>query len=171
MPAHYTSITIDDMSQLLQQTKGWQSVSLTPYQEIYFDFSLKLRFPEFVNKMVVSNKVAAQHLPTGMVIRVYSSITPDGLSRERGKDAIRVCIIAKFGQHEKGLKGFSRVYRTQGWRDNLRERVMEAHEFSNAHVRYCIECGSLMVARKGRVSGQEFLGCMAYPSCKYTDKI
>ena len=57
-------------------------------------------------------------------IKVYSGILAgNNQSRGCGKDAIRVCAV-HVGKHIGWIKA-SRVYRVHGWKENLKERVLQ----------------------------------------------
>jgi len=59
-----------------------------------------------------------------IVIRVYTSIQKNtSIGRRNGGDAIRVCAVNT--KTDRGLVKSRRVHRTQGWRDNLKSRVMD----------------------------------------------
>jgi len=50
--------------------------------------------------------------------------------------------------------------------DNLKQRKQPDPVVSNQHI--CNKCGSKMVLRKNRKTGEEFYGCNSYPRCKNT---
>lgn len=35
----------------------------------------------------------------------------------------------------------------------------------------CPKCGHPLTIRQNRATGDEFLGCMQYPECRYTEKL
>ena len=154
MSAHYTPITLCEMSELLKKEKGWNLNRPSVTEECFYDYTVKA--------------IAAKDMV--IFIRVYSSIPGNEVSRDVGADAIRVCILAQLKDRQVGIRGFSRVYRTQGWRDNLRERVLEALEFAKTKLKLC-KCGSIMVVRKARKTGNQFYGCSQYPACMHTEAI
>jgi hypothetical protein len=103
MAATYTVVTLDQMQDVLKASKGWKQV----------DCSAR----EFVYEWKVPQR-------NGVVIRVYTSIHKDtSVGRRKGGDAIRVCAVDT--NRDRGLVKSRRVHRTQGWRDNLRSRVMD----------------------------------------------
>jgi len=103
MAATYTKITLEEMSDVLKADKGWAQV----------DSSAK----EFVYEWSIPSL-------DGVVIKVYTSIhKKDGIGRRKGGDAIRVCAVDT--KRDRGLVKSRRVHRTQGWRDNLKSRVMD----------------------------------------------
>lgn len=101
------------MREFLKESKGWK-LNDTQHREIVFDYNIK----------------AAKHI----LVRVYSGITKEsGQSRKVGKDAIRVCAVdlAK----SKGFIKSARVYRVEGWRDNLKNRVIEVIQNAEKRLR------------------------------------
>lgn len=95
------------MREILKIEKGW--VESVTGKEIVFTFNL------------------SSHRE--IQIKVFSSIKMDnGMGRDLGKDAIRVCAINTI--KNCGWIKVSRVYRTTNWRDNLKERVIEVIEKS-----------------------------------------
>lgn len=58
-----------------------------------------------------------------IVVYVYSTITNDGLGRKCGGDAIRICAVNTVTQ--RGIIKSSRVYRTPGWSDRTKAKVLE----------------------------------------------
>jgi hypothetical protein len=80
-------------------------------------------------------------------IRMYSSVTLGGMSRGVGSDA--------------------KVYRVQGWRNNLETRLLSINEQVNHGLIKC-RCGEWMVLREGKFG--KFYGCIKYPDCKETRK-
>lgn len=57
-------------------------------------------------------------------VLVYSSLSTDkGTGRKCGGDAIRVCAVNTVSK--KGIMKSKRVYRTPGWDERVKERVIE----------------------------------------------
>ena len=56
-------------------------------------------------------------------VYVYSTITNDGLGRKCGGDAIRVCAVNTVTQ--RGVIKSSRVYRTPGWDERTKAKVLD----------------------------------------------
>jgi replicative superfamily II helicase len=95
----------------------------------------------------------------GFGIKIFSSIV-EGIGRGVGADAIRVV----GWDPVSGLPVFSsesRVYRTEGWRGNLIERINNVKEKMTG-VRKCQICGSIMVERLNKQTQQKFFGCLNY---------
>jgi superfamily II helicase len=100
-------------------------------------------------------------------IHVYSTLS-EGASQVRaiGEDAIRVVLFdVKAG---KPIAGTQKVLRTEGattvW-SRIENRITE---LLNAHYRptkFCLRCGSHLVERTNRNTGEKFWGCGAFPLC------
>jgi hypothetical protein len=103
MAATYTVVTLDEMNDVLKASKGWVQVDGSAREYVY------------------EWKVPQCH---GVVIRVYTSIHKDtAVGRRKGGDAIRVCAVNTV--KDRGLVKSRRVHRTQGWRENLKSRVLD----------------------------------------------
>jgi hypothetical protein len=98
----YTNIPVQDMRAFLQTGKGWEEE--VQGKEIVFKFNLK-------NHPWIQIKVFSGILAVG------------GDSRACGKDAIRVCAV-NFKTNSGWIKT-SRVYRVEGWKNNLKTRVLQ----------------------------------------------
>lgn len=153
MPERYTPITLSQMRELLKPEKGWVLNRPAPALECFFDRTVKADSKQI------------------LFVRVYSSIPGNEMARECGTDAIRVCVCVQIGNRSIGIRKFSRVYRTQGWREHLKERVLAAQEYVRTQLRFCMSCGSVMLIRKAKKGGNEFWGCTAFPICRYTEKL
>ena len=102
MAATYTQIVLEEMTDVLKAEKGWKPYN--SHKEYVYDWSV----PGL----------------DGVVVRVYTSVAKgNGQGRRCGGDAIRVCAVNT--KTDRGLVKSRRVHRTQGWRDNLRSRVMD----------------------------------------------
>lgn len=116
------------------------------------------------HEMVFSKLLEKGKFPVCM--RIYSSIVR-GAARDCGEDAIRVCLVTKFlDENEKeAVRGFGhskRVYRVEGWKKNLQQRI-DAWEGLQSPP--CPHCAAPMVARKGKHG--EFWGCLMFKhGCK-----
>jgi hypothetical protein len=97
-------------------------------------------------------------------LRCYTAVNPNGESREKGTDAIRVQLFAKVqnggtevivpvGRPQKCL-------RVQSWRENLAKAIDRTTD--SEHFRLCPACGHPMVLRENRVTGEEFWGCSRF---------
>lgn len=109
----YVQIPVQDMRSFLQPVKGWMET--ISGNEIVFTYNLK-SFP-FIQ------------------IKIFSGIkSSDQTSRDCGKDAIRVCAVNV--KQNKGWIKVSRVYRIEGWKANLQNRVMEVIRLSKERINY-----------------------------------
>ncbi|MBN1638367.1 MAG: topoisomerase DNA-binding C4 zinc finger domain-containing protein, partial [Ignavibacteriales bacterium] len=97
-------------------------------------------------------------------VRVYSTLeydvkTKKYISRDYGKDAIRVMLFDYESQHFIG--GKANTKRITGWQDRLKEKILEIATSVSGLI--CKNCGSYLVIRKSK-EGNEFLGCINYPN-------
>lgn len=110
--SHYVNIPINEMREFLRPDKGWKET--IQGKEIVFYLNL-IKYP-FIQ------------------IKVFTGIKNEtGISRECGKDAIRVCSINLITK--QGWIKTSRVYRVEGWKNNLKERVIKVIKCSKGRVR------------------------------------
>lgn len=130
------------------------------------DFLTNLGFVPLTLKGVVE-LVYAKIVRIGdhrLSLRIYTAVNPNGESREKGTDAIRVQPFHKV-QHD-GKEEILPVGKAQkclrvvSWRDNLR-RAIERH-VDPEHFRLCPACGHPMVIRENRAAGEEFWGCSMF---------
>jgi hypothetical protein len=136
----YTEILQEHMDSVFNTEHGWKKC-VPVGSEVYYD------------------------LVKGVfTIRVYSSII-EGKSRKRGKDAIRVCLLANVDNKMKAIRKYPRVNRIATWESNLKRRVMEAYNDYKT-IPTCPRCGAPMSKRKNKTTGEEFLGCSRYPLCR-----
>jgi hypothetical protein len=69
----------------------------------------------------VANKIL-EFSGNNYVIRVYTTINPDNVSRGVGSDAIRVGVFSSNGEW---LFGSKRVNRTKNWKSSIEQRIFE----------------------------------------------
>lgn len=101
--SRYCQISAPEMRGFLKPENNW--VETIEGNEIVFCHTLK-------------------HYPS-IQLKVFSGIKSDNqISRECGKDAIRVCATRNEGIKVFGWIKSNRVYRVQGWQKNLKERVI-----------------------------------------------
>jgi hypothetical protein len=113
-----------------------------------------------------------------MTLRVFSSIWLSGEARDKGSDAIRVCITwldrqpydewRALPEDERGdvpvmpvIRGVgstAHVKRIDTWRKNLRERILN---FDSLLGPVC-KCGRPTVERENKTTGKMFWGCVGY---------
>lgn len=110
-------------------------------------------------------------------VRVYTSLARgDGAVRGCGEDAVRLVVGTEFGGKFRPLSKSRRIYRTapQGpeeervaaFLERLTERLREAYGQAVREHPSCPKCGSLMARRTAKATGNEFFGCLAFPSCR-----
>lgn len=101
----FVNITEAEMDDFLKKDKGWEK-NRSGYEYVY-DY----------------------HIPNyPIIVKVMSSISVNTLQgRNKGSDAIRVFAVRKDknGKVAGGLLKAKRVYRTQNWRDHVRNLVVE----------------------------------------------
>jgi len=103
-------------------------------------------------------------------LKVYSSITLGGGARDVGADAIRVVLFVNTPAGMRPMWKAARVYRTQGWRENLQQRIDEGLlRGCDGRDYECPECGAPMILREGKRG--PFWGCTMFPvtQCTYTE--
>lgn len=96
-------------------------------------------------------------------IRIYSSLE-NGISRDVDKDAIRVIVwdaLSNFPYKPSE----ARVYRVEGWRKNLKDRILKTKSEILTYPK-CKRCGAFLIERENRQTKQKFMGCMNWKNCK-----
>jgi hypothetical protein len=97
-------------------------------------------------------------------LRIYTAVNPDGESREKGTDAIRVQLFAKAKNGDKEeilpVGRPQKCLRVRSWQENLRKAI--ARTTDSEHFRLCPACGHPMVLRENRATGEEFWGCSRF---------
>jgi len=109
---------------------------------------------EGISELVYGKRVDKNGKP--LSLRVYTSISSNGQSRDCGNDAIRVELFwwnpnTKKVEHVGHGK---RVNRIQTWKKNLKKRIQNVGDLTP------------MVLRNG--SNGKFWGCPNYPKCDHT---
>lgn len=97
------------------------------------------------------------HISKKEVLKLYSSIEKrTERSRSVGRDSIKV-VAADSETLEPIRKRNRKVYRVEGWRNNLQTRIAEA----TCALGYNTECkcGALMFLRRNQTNGSLFLSC------------
>jgi hypothetical protein len=105
----YTEITRAEMREVLQPEKGWEE-NQSGYEYVYDHY-----VPD-----------------TDILIKVLSSVSVnDNKGRRKGKDAIRVYSVVVRGREVvRGLTKPKRVFRVEGWRENLEKAFIEIGNLS-----------------------------------------
>jgi Na+-translocating ferredoxin:NAD+ oxidoreductase RnfG subunit len=97
----YVIVTELEFDNLLKHEKGW---------------SKKIEGGEYVYHYVSKKN-------PDVVVKVFSSVTPNGVSRKCGGDAIRICAVNT--KTNRGILKTGRVNRTAGWNERAKEKVIE----------------------------------------------
>ena len=126
--AHYVQIALQDIfPNFLKPDKGWTSVDIPKALEHVFDWPVN-GFP-------------------GVVVRVWSSIHKvKGVGRKAGADAIRVCAVDT--ETDKGLVASKRVHRVEGWRGNLKARIIEVLQVAKERAAWKVKAAQAKVVAK-----------------------
>ena len=93
-------------------------------------------------------------------LRCYTAVNPNGESREKGTDAMRLQMFMKVEDGVVAVGKPVKCLRVESWRANLRkaiERVVDPHNF-----RRCPACRSPQVLRQNKSTGDEFWGCSLF---------
>ncbi len=105
---------------------------------------------------------------TGVSVKIFSSIV-SGMSRGVGADAIRVIgwdPVSSFPV----ISTESRVYRTEGWRTHLVERIESAKARMIDNPK-CKICGAMMVERINSKTKERFKGCLNWKNHQKKDRL
>jgi len=140
MAAHYYPITREEIHEFLTGL-GFVPLSLKGVVELVFA------------KIV---RVGGHRLS----LRCYTAVNPNGESREKGTDAIRLQLFMKV---EDGIVPVGRpqkCLRVESWRVNLRKAIERVAEPNNFRV--CPACGSPQVLRQNKFTRDEFWGCSMF---------
>lgn len=102
----------------------------------------------------------------GIGIKIFSSIV-GGVGRNVGTDAIRLVGWDTVSGYPV-LSSEHRVYRTEGWRQNLINRIEEvkAKMINNSK---CPICGAITVERMNRNTQEKFMGCLNWKNHRKGD--
>jgi len=93
----------------------------------------------------------------GNFIKIFSSIE-NGVSRKVGADAIRVVAWDPVSNLPV-MSSEARVYRTDGWRENLVTRI-EGVNAKMSGAEKCKICGGILVERMNSRTKETFMGCL-----------
>jgi len=100
------------------------------------------------------------------LLRIFSSIDMrSNVSRDRGKDAIRLVLINK--EFDVPVIRSQKTLRMANWKDHLSRKINYVLGYIEYFDRACPYCNSPLFLRKG-VNG-DFWSCSKYPECDYTD--
>ena len=144
MAARFYAITKDEIHEFLTGL-GFQPLALRGVVELVY-----------AKIVVVGNH--------RLFLRCYTAVNPNGESRERGTDAIRVLLFMKVrngGKEEIIPVGKAqKCLRDASWRENLAKAIQRHAAPENFRV--CPACGHPMVLRHNKASGDEFWGCSMF---------
>jgi hypothetical protein len=97
-------------------------------------------------------------------LRVFTAINPNGESRGKGTDAIRVQLFHRFQNGDKEeivpVGRAQKCLRVTSWSDNLAKAIQRHGD--PEHFRLCPACGHPMVLRRNHATGGEFWGCIMF---------
>lgn len=143
----FVYITLEEMREVLEVSEGvWREISYKGRRETEFVKEVEERFR----------------------VVIYSSIS-QGVSRDKGKDAIRLVPFWKDDKGEwKSLGKGRKVYRVENWRENLERAVKEVGDL---FPELCEKCKAPYVVRIRKVDQKKFFGCVRFPQCKNTKEI
>jgi hypothetical protein len=159
--AKAVSITLEEMDDFLCDAQGFERLE-----------PAEVGHPcgEFVYQHPTNERYAP-----GCHIRIYSSISRTGESRDVGADAIRCVLVDRSGY--PWMKAMKRVHRVKGWRANILDRyeriLDEPWNYKWAEEFPCPKCDEgILRCRWGRKGS--FMGCSNYnpnqeDSCRHTE--
>jgi hypothetical protein len=140
MAAHFYPISRDEIHEFLSGL-GFVPLTLRGVTELVYA------------KIVV---LGQHHLS----LRIYTAVDPDGESREKGTDAIRLQLFHRFQEHIVAVGRRQKCLRVVSWPENLRkalDRVTDPQNF-----RLCPACGHPMVIRSNKSTGEKFWACSLF---------
>lgn len=147
MGDRYVPITRDQMDAMMVKEMGFTPISLPNVAEVVYQ------------RDVVTTSGAT----FDYAIRVFSSVDArTGVTRESGKDAIRVVLIDKKKDRPWKAKSDKRIHRTKNALPTLKERCREQFRFVITDRPKCPKCGGLMVERSSRTGNRKFLSCARF---------
>ena len=94
--------------------------------------------------------------------RVYTTLNPDGFTRDIGEDSIKTLLVDSICG--KVIKSYPKILRTVGAFDRLDKRMLQILLDADS-VTYCKKCGSHQVQRINRATKEPFMACGAWPNC------
>jgi len=120
------------------------------------------------NEVVYGKRIPSSIAP--LTLRVFTSFAIGGeYSRAKDSDAIRVIIFTRKDSNDVvSVCNIGRVYRVEGWRENLEKKINVGFEHA---IKECPSCKKFMVLRKNHKTKDLFYGCTSYPECRYTKPV
>ncbi len=136
----YCEITLDEMTALMDMI-GFTRIEVPNTTEVVF---------------AKINNIGGFPVST----RVYTTINPNGHSRDKGKDAIRV---VNFWRKHKDSKPKiigegAKCLRVTNWRENIQKAIEKTLKME---LQVCPKCGSPKVQRTAG-NGSKFFGCVMF---------
>jgi len=147
--ASYVQPTMSQIEELVADFKRLPDrASLNPTQEKHYDW------------------VIPQQQGPKLAVRWYTTVSEQqGAGKGCGKDAFRVCIVRSPGSKaERVIYSLTRVHRTPGWQDRVRQRLILAWRLATRGPT-CPACGARMVPRVAKQT-RLFWSCTRYPECR-----
>ena len=152
MPQAYISIDREEFENVLDKVANFELVDVENTNELVYEINV----PE-----------------ESLVVRIYSTIE-DGVSRERGDDAIR-CVLwhterdVPVGGQKKTLRIGPTDSNPHGWAGNLVPKIADLLANWREYYHGECTCGGVFQLRDGKHG--EFLGCSEYPRCENTRQV
>lgn len=150
----YQNITEDEFDAFMGDLADYEKTVPARAKEVAYDLSLPV---------------------DGLVIRVWSTIVR-GNSRDCGDDAIRAVVWdteedRPVGGRKKTLRLAPTASNPEGWKGNLRPKVIDLFKNWRDYDRQCPKCGSRMVKRTPDRGDDwtAFWGCTSYPQCDHSE--
>jgi len=110
-----------------------------------------------------------------LVVRVWSTLVR-GNSRAKGQDAIRAVVWdteeeQPIGGREKTLRLGPTDSNPEGWKGNLRPKIVDLVSSWRDYDKECPECGNRMALREPSRGDDwdAFWGCTNYPNCQHSE--
>jgi len=157
--ARFVPLVFAEVRKLLEDEMGFERVQVAKTREL-----------------VWQRRVTVKDVPTHYAVRVYSTLEPDGICRNNGADAIRVCLV-DLEQGEWILSVEKKVLRTKSALENLRQRARDVYGYVLNKNHRCPKCNRLMVVKKAKKAGTTasyFFGCLGYfrdPKCTHSTSL
>lgn len=144
------------------------TISVEEFEEFVSSLGFNYEREVFTQELVFSIPLELVRVEKADVsVKLYTSINIcSNLSREKGKDAIRVVLFDRNSQRPLGKQKHTK--RTVGWQRRLRDKIFSLI-LSLKEIPFCPSCGAHMVERQH--NGASFLGCSSYPKCKNTESV
>jgi len=145
----YTRITKSEFEEALEETS-------LDFKEVNYNWTGELVYEATSQKGMFT-------------MRIYSSLDKrTGEARDKGSDAIRLVVLHT--ESERPVVTEKRTNRIKTWKKNLKKKINNVAQ-NSGNIETCDNCGSVMVIRENKDSGNKFYGCTGYPECKNTKSL